>query len=266
MDIMAFRREIWSYYRKNRRDFPWRSTRDPYRIFVSEVMLQQTQTARVVPKYESFIKRFPSFSALANAPLKDVLAEWKGLGYNRRALNLKRAAEKIVTESRGKLPEDPGALAKLPGIGPNTAGSVAAFAFDAPAPFIETNIRSVFIHFFFQGRGGVHDKEILPLVGKTLDRNSPREWYYALMDYGVMLKKAGNPNLRSRHYARQSPFKGSRRELRAKLLSFVVENPGATALRASKTAHTTPELAKEVLDELAKEGFAARRGRGYRVE
>lgn len=265
MEAGAFKKEIWRHYRENGRDLPWRRTRNPYRVFVSEVMLQQTQVPRALAKYGQFIRHFPSFRALAEAPLRDVLSEWKGLGYNRRALNLKRAAEIITAEHGGKLPKAPEELVKLPGVGPNTAGSIAAFAFDAPTVFIETNVRSVFIHFFFQDRAGIDDKEILPLIEETLDRKNPREWYYALMDYGNMLKKTANPNIRSRHYARQSPFKGSRREFRAKLLAFVVENPGATPGKAAAATGAALEFAEEILGELAREGFVAKRGKGYRV-
>lgn len=255
MEMRTFRKRIWDHYRANRREFPWRDTTDPYRIFVSEVMLQQTQAPRVVPKYRSFLKRFPSFKALAAAPLRDVLAEWKGLGYNRRALNLKRAAEIIMADYGGRLPKTPDELDKLPGIGANTAGSIAAFAWNAPVAFIETNVRSVFIHFFFEGRDKVSDAELLPLVEKALDRSNPREWYFALMDYGVSLKKTGNPNVRSRHYSKQSPFRGSRRELRAKLLSLAVENTRLTVEFAASHAHTTPAVAASVLDELSREGM-----------
>lgn len=261
MTDKEFKHEMARFYKKNRRDLPWRNTKIPYRIFVSEVMLQQTQVPRVVPKYASFIKTFPDFKALAEAPLSAVLAEWKGLGYNRRALNLKRAAEKIIAEHNGRLPRDPEILKKLPGIGPNTAGSIAAFAFDAPVPFIETNIRSVYIHFFFQDRAGIHDKEILPLIERTLDRKGPREWYYALMDFGSMLKKTGNPSRRSAHYARQSPFKGSRRQKRAGILAFVVANPGTTVIAMAKKLRIEGDETDSIAKELEREGFIVRKSR-----
>lgn len=265
-----FKKEIRRFYRTNRRDLPWRpdpkvrtgkAALDPYRVFVSEVMLQQTQVSRVIPKYAAFIKKFPTFKALAAASLSAVLAEWKGLGYNRRALNLKRAAEKIVAEYGGKLPREPEALKTLPGIGPNTAGSIAAFAFDAPAAFIETNVRSVYIHFYFQDRAGVRDKELLPVIERTLDRTSPREWYYALMDYGSTLKKSGNPSRRSAHYARQSPFKGSRREKRANILALVVAKPGRTVSSIARELRLEEEEADSIAHELMREGFLVSKSR-----
>jgi len=193
-----FKQTIWAYHTANRRDFPWRKTHNPYYILVSEIMLQQTQTERVKQKYAEWLELFPTIEALAKAPLQKVLTTWKGLGYNRRALALKRTAEKIVDEYSGKFPNTYNHILDLPGIGPYTAGAVLAFAFNKAMPIIETNIRTVYIHFFFKDHGEIHDKEILELIEKTLDHENPREWYYALMDYGVMLKKTvGNLNKRT---------------------------------------------------------------------
>ncbi len=158
-------------------------------------------------------------SALAAAPLIEVLSCWKGLGYNRRALYLKEIARIVIDQYAAKLPDSPDELVKLPGIGSNTAGAVAAFAFNRPVVFIETNIRSVFIHHFFPDTADVRDSRILPLVEATLDRDNPRVWYWALMDYGTMLKETtANPGRRSAHYSRQSPFPGSDREIRGAIL------------------------------------------------
>lgn len=262
-ESQRFKQAVWDHYKANRRDMPWRDAREPYRIFVSEVMLQQTQVSRVVPKYREFLSKFPTFKALADAPTKDVLVAWKGLGYNRRALNLKRAAEMIVKEHKGKLPKEAEALKRLPGIGPNTAGSLLAFAHNLPVPFIETNIRSVFIHVFFRDRAGIHDKEIMPLIEDTLDRENPREWYYALMDYGAMLKRDANPNLRSRHYARQSPFEGSRRQKRSRLLALALEKGKCAAAGAAKATGIELGEARAILDELVREGFLIKKGAAY---
>lgn len=200
------------------RDLSWRRTRDPYRILISEVMLQQTQVSRVEDYYQKFMARFPDFGALARAKSADVLRLWQGLGYNRRALALHDLAKTVVREYGGALPRDREALEALPGIGSYTAGAVRTFAFNEQECFIETNIRRVFIHFFFPKRKKVNDREILPLITKTCpsERGLTRKWYWALMDYGAMLgatmKK--NPNRRSAHYAKQSKFSGSDRELR----------------------------------------------------
>ncbi|MBU6415244.1 A/G-specific adenine glycosylase [Patescibacteria group bacterium] len=218
-----FKAEVWNYYRGHKRDLPWRRTKNPYRILVSEIMLQQTQVSRALIKYPQFIKRFPNFQALATASIKDVLKEWQGLGYNRRALALKRAAEIVVEKHRGELPRDLASLEALPGIGQSTAGAITAFSYGIAEPFIETNIRRAYIHFFFQRKEKVHDKEILKLVTKTIDKKNPREWYWALMDYGAMLGALPkNPNQKSVHYAKQSRFVGSDRELRGKILKLLL--------------------------------------------
>jgi A/G-specific adenine glycosylase len=265
----AFQKTIFDYYRKNRRTFPWRSPSlqfrrgsknlDPYKILVSEIMLQQTQTLRAIPKYENWISHFPTFESLAQAPLQQVLKEWKGLGYNSRALRLHQAAKIVVDKYNGKLPADYETILALPGIGPYTAGAVMAFAFNKPFPIIETNIRTVFIHFYFKNRGPtsvtIHDKEILELVKKTLPEKNSRDWYYALMDYGVMLKKTvGNLNIKSRHYTKQSQFKGSNRELRAKILHLITQAPvSLTAIQANIIAD--PEKIETTLSKLQQEGF-----------
>lgn len=189
-------------------------------------MLQQTQVDRVIPKYESFLNRFPSFSELAAASKQEVLRFWSGLGYNRRGLNLQKAAMQVIALHQGKLPSDHQLLDSLPGIGPATASSIQAFAFNLPSVFIETNVRSVFIHEFFPTLEKVPDSKILSLVGETLDRDNPRKWYNALMDYGTMLKSLfKNPSKKSLAYAKQSKFSGSKRQIRGYLLKLLLEKP-----------------------------------------
>ena len=213
---------IMSYYKKHKRPFAWRDNDNPYFVFVSEVMLQQTQTSRVIDKYAHFVRVFPTWQALADAPLVAVLQAWQGLGYNRRGKWLQQSAQMVVTEFGGILPHEPIHLIKLPGIGPATAASVSAFAYNQPTIFIETNIRAVFIHFFFSGRDDVHDSEIFPLIEQTLDRDEPRQWYYALMDYGVMLKKQlVNPSRKSKHHTKQSKFEGSDRQIRGLIVRLL---------------------------------------------
>lgn len=188
-------------------------------------MLQQTQVDRVIPFYNNFLKKFPTVKALAAAKSSEVLKAWVGLGYNRRAVNLQRAAAAIAGSNGGKFPQDYESLVALPGIGPATAGDLLAFAWGKPAIILETNIRQVFFHHFLKNNKKVHDKELIPIVEKTLDRKNPREWYYALMDYGSYLKKSGNTISRSAHYTKQSKFKGSNRELRSKILKLTLEKP-----------------------------------------
>jgi A/G-specific adenine glycosylase len=267
----AFKKEIWRYYKANRRDLPWRNTRNPYRILVSEIMLQQTQVGRVIPFYEAFIKKFPDFKALAATPISDVLRVWNGLGYNRRALNLKKLAIIVTEKYKGALPRDPAVLETFPGIGKGTAGAISAFAFDKPVRFIETNIRRVFIHFFFAASvakqhsdflkkvrmsSGVSDAEILELVEKTLPRKNVREWYYALMDYGAMLgKTAENANRKSKSYKVQPKFKGSNRELRGKILQLMLEKKRLRKEAIAKFLGETLSRTAQVLSELEQEGF-----------
>lgn len=229
MDQQQFIQLIKQYYQEHRRSFLWREMPTHYNVFVSEVMLQQTQTFRVEPKFINFIVELPDFGALANAPFAQVLSLWKGLGYNSRALRLQQAAKIIVEQYDGQLPNDPMILRQLPGIGPATSCSIAAFAHQIPTGFIETNIRTVYIHHFFTDRLArnetVADKEIMPLVESTVDPTNPREWYYALMDYGVMLKKNGhNLNSASRHYIKQSKFEGSNRQIRGNILQLLLDN------------------------------------------
>ena len=224
----SFRKKVYGYYAKNGRNLPWRHTHDPYNIFVSEIMLQQTQVDRVIPKYQEFIKKYPNFNALANAPLSDVLHLWQGLGYNRRAMALKRAAEEVVRLYSAKLPEDYTKLLNLPGVGQYTAAAVLIFAFNKGLSTIETNIRSVFIENFFNThKRKVSDKEIAKIARKTLDKKNPRKWHWALMDYGAALKKIGKgANDRARSYRKQPSFKGSRRELRGKIITQLLASKG----------------------------------------
>ena len=263
--IDAFRRLVYAVYeREGRSDLPWRQTRDPYRIMVSEIMLQQTQVARVRGKYAEFLAAFPDPAALAAATLQEVLALWQGLGYNRRGMALKRAAEEIVARFGGVVPDSPEELRSLPGIGPYTAGAVAAFAFGRPETFIETNIRTVYLHLLFAGRHGIPDREILPLVGATLDRERPREWYYALMDYGALLKQgSANPGRRSAHHVRQSPFKGSNREVRSRLLRAILAGGRVTEEELITGGAGDGHRVRKNLAELQREGFIAETAEGY---
>lgn len=258
--IHEFQETIQRYLRENPRPMPWRETRDPYRILVSEVMLQQTQVERVRYKYDEFLTAFPTVSDLAAASLPEVLKVWQGLGYNRRALALKRCACEIMGRFGGLFPATVDELESLPGLGPYTARAVALFAFGVVEPFIETNIRTVFIHFFFHGKERVHDREIMPLVEATLDLNDTREWYYALMDYGVMLKRCHvNPGRRSVHHARQAPFKGSNRELRSRMLSMIMARPegiGVDVLTALLDAEASSVEGN--LRAMEREGFVVR--------
>jgi A/G-specific adenine glycosylase len=259
--FVRFKKTILSYYEREGRDLAWRHTTDPYHIFVSEIMLQQTQVARVTGKYPEFIDAFPTFPALAAAPFHDVLAKWQGLGYNRRALAIHQCAREVMTAFGGELPQDVEILATLPGIGHATACSIATFAFNMPVAFIETNIRRVFIHFFFGGRLSVTDREILPLVEQSLDTTNPRPWYWALMDFGSALKNTiPNPNKKSAHYTKQSKFVGSDREIRGMILRSLVTNPQQDEKELVRSISVSQERVHKVIDRLADEGFITRNG------
>lgn len=245
---------------------PWRLTQDPYGILVSEIMLQQTQVARVSAKYAEFMAAFPTPTALAAAPLTDVLRIWQGLGYNRRAVALKRCAEEIVSRFGGHFPRAIVGLESLPGIGPYTARAVAAFAFEIAEPFIETNIRTVFIHFYFHDRDKVTDRQIMPLVAATLDRHNPREWYYALMDFGVLLKQLhSNPGRRSSHHVKQSRFEGSNRQQRSRLLRAVIAAPGISVTELTELLGAGLETVEKNLADMEREGFLECINSGYMV-
>jgi A/G-specific adenine glycosylase len=262
--IKLFQQRIYAHYRKNKRALPWRRTHDPYKILLSELMLQQTQVKRVFEKYKEFLRRFPTIQSVARAPLRAILEQWQGLGYNRRAVALKRLAVTLVDHCGGKIPREIEALKALPGVGAATAGAVCAFAFDKPVVFIETNIRSVFIHFFFRDRGGVKDSEISPLVEQTLDAKHPRQWYYALMDYGAMLKERhANPSRRSAHYTRQSPFEGSLRQVRGMILRVMIKQSGITEAAVVKAINRDERMVREVLRQLRTEGFIVKKRKRF---
>ncbi|MEJ2293264.1 MAG: A/G-specific adenine glycosylase [Candidatus Lokiarchaeota archaeon] len=229
-------------------------------------MLQQTQTNRVSEKFIEFIEEFPDFKTLMNAPLESILKVWQGLGYNKRAIALKEIATKVIEDYKGELPLDIEILQSFPQIGYNTACSIISFAYNHPTFFIETNIRRVYIYFFFPGSSSVTDKEILPLVKETMDTENPREWYYALMDYGVMLKKT-HPELnkRSAHYRRQSNFKGSRRELRGKILRYLLEQSNVPISGIVHQLKENSEKIYKILEQLQNEGFLKIKGKNVIV-
>ena len=261
-----FRRRLYRFFHDQGRQLPWRATTDPYQILVSEIMLQQTQVERVALKYEPFLNAFPNIWSLARAPLRDIMAAWQGLGYNRRALALQRIARRLVAEFDGSLPDSVDTLRTFPGIGEATAGALAAFAFNQPVVFIETNIRRVFLYCFFPGQSGVRDQEILPLVEQTLDRLQPRPWYYALMDYGAMLKRAApNPNRRSAHHQRQAPFADSDRQIRGLILKTLLGSPTLSAEDLVKTVGKDQERTTGLIHTLIKEGFLEQEGDHLRI-
>ena len=262
--MQDFRETILSFYRDHGRSLPWRDTDNHYHIFVSEIMLQQTGVERVLGKYPRFIAEFPDFDTLARASQRRILSEWQGLGYNRRCIHLRESARMICSQFSGKLPETEKLLLSLPGVGRATGRALLAFCFNRPVVFLETNIRQAFIHFFFQESGMVSDAEMLPLVEKTLDRNNPRDWYYALMDYGTMLKRSiGNLVRKSAGYRQSAPFEGSMRQVRGMVLKTLLSSPALTPERISSITGIDTGRIKEALDRLTQEGFLENNGLIY---
>lgn len=260
--IIAFQKKILDFGAKNFRNMPWRETSDPYAILISEIMLQQTQVDRVAIKYQKFINCFPRLRDLAHAPFVQVLQVWSGLGYNRRALSLHKSAQIIHEQHQDKIPQYIEELVKLPGIGPNTAAAIMAYAFNKPEIFVETNVRSVFIHEFFPDKQNIDDKEILPLIEKYLYKKNPRKWYWALMDYGAHLKKLHkNPSRKSKHYSRQSPFTGSNRQLRGAILKVLLQEPMSLDSLSKQFAYPH-ELTRGTVRRLVEEGLITQDERG----
>lgn len=261
----AFIATVLSYHKDyGRHTLPWRQTTNPYRIVVSELMLQQTQVDRVIPKYRAFIKTFPTAKALAAASLSEVLQLWQGLGYNRRAKLLHECVKIITAEHRGRWPKTRAGLERLPGIGPYTAGAVLAFAYNEAVPLIETNVRTVYLHHWFAGQTDVADTEILARVAKHLPAVEARIWYAALMDYGTHLKKVhGNPNSRAKAYTKQSTFAGSDRQIRGAIIRILATTP-ATRAKLLKLLTQFEDIRIDAqLAKLLKEGMVTKTKQTY---
>lgn len=333
MNLDPFRTLVRAEGARLYRDLPWRNTRDPYAIWISEVMLQQTQVPRVLARWGAWLERFPSVGDLARADTADVLAAWQGMGYNRRALALKTAATTVVEAYDGVFPRDEKELTSLPGIGPATAQGIRSFAFDLPGVYLETNVRTVFLHQLFPDAQGVSDKQLIPLVRQACPGESlvagprlasdgcvpvrdsdtggyapdldgdaalalapavdaggfapaqdaddtPRSWYYALLDYGAYLKKTiPNPSRRSKGYARQSKFEGSRRQKRAQVVRMLLAAREAQtmltvdAIRGEVSASerdagrsaVDEELVTSILADLEREGFCQHEAGGWKI-
>lgn len=265
LQIKKFQEHIQNYFRDFGRSFVWRETTIPYHIVVSEIMLQQTQVKRVEKKYPEFIARFPNFSSLASAKLSEIYSVWSGMGYNRRALALKKISEILFKEHNGVLPNDATLLEKFPGIGKATAASICAFAFNAPTVFIETNIRTVFLHFFFSNKTNIPDQKLIPLVESTLDQKNPRLWYFALMDYGAFLKSSfPNPSRASLSHRPQSKFRGSMREVRGTILKMLSKKPMTRASLKKESGFPKEMIAKSVID-LVRDGLVTCFGQILRI-
>ena len=266
--VVSFRSAVWKFYRAHaRHDLPWRKTKNPYRILVSEVMLQQTQVARVIEKYKEFLKTFPTIQVLARSPLSQVLKVWSGLGYNRRAKYLHDCAKTVVSEYKSNLRK--ALVHPLPGVGPYTRAAVLTFACNEPHTMIETNIRTTYIHHFFASRtthdriqdGKVSDGEILEIAAHAAEGQDPRTWHWALMDYGSYLKKSGvRNNSSSTHYTKQSKFAGSLRQVRGEIIKALSNSESIIDLRGQYG-----EKLDEALEGLARDGLIKKRRNTWKV-
>ncbi len=258
-------RVLAEYASHGRHELPWRTTRDPYRILVSEVMLQQTQVERVIPYYHAFLERFPNVTALSGAPLSAVLKAWQGLGYNRRAKMLHEAAKAVVREHGGVFPTTEEALRSLPGVGPYTAGAVAAFAYNTDVLIIETNIRTVVTHHCFSDRDSVSDAEVLEVLKKAHPSGDSRTWYWALMDYGSRLKRSGvRINAKRKGYTKQTSFSGSDRQARGALLRELAKGPSRSLIGI--LGDDRKKQVQAQLTALMAEGLIEKRGSAYRLK
>ena len=252
--VSSFQTVIKDYYREYGRVFPWRETTDPYHILVSEFMLQQTQTSRVVDKYNEFISAFPDVFQLARSPFREVLRVWQGLGYNRRALALHKTAGEIADRFYGQVPDDPILLHQLPGVGEYTASAMIAIAFNKPAIVLDTNIRTVYLYFFFRETEIVGKNEIVLFIEATLDHDSPREWYYALFDYGAMLKRE-NKDREAGKRRKQSTFRGSDREIRGDILRLLLDTAEITEDQLFTRLLSDEDRIRRIVSQLHEEGL-----------
>ncbi|OGJ16395.1 MAG: hypothetical protein A2632_02890 [Candidatus Pacebacteria bacterium RIFCSPHIGHO2_01_FULL_46_16] len=241
------------YTQYGRHHLPWRQTTDPYHILISELMLQQTQVERVIPKYLAFLQTFPTITKLAQTKQAEVVKLWQGLGYNRRAKYLHQTAQQLVDQ---KFPDSPEELQKLPGIGPYTATAICAFSYNQPVIMLETNIRAVYLYHFFSGETSVKDSDLIPYIIKTLDKNNPRTWYWALMDYGSNLKiLTGNQTRRSATYVRPSKFIGSLRQVRGAIIRALAQHSTLSKIALEEEVKVNPEFFRQALEQLLLEGM-----------
>lgn len=261
-----FRRDLWRWWKQHRRDFLWRRTEDPYAILISEIMLQQTQADRVLPKYEAFMKRFPNITALSNARSASVIREWQGLGYNSRALWLKAAAQMIVANYRGAVPREEEELIALPGVGLYTAKAIRAFAWNLQSAPVDTNIRRILIRHF----GIVAENDLQTFANQMTPRGRSRDWSAMLMDFGALVCTASNPScaalgmkhiLEPKPGAKQKPFKDSDRFWRGRIVEVLrgqpevssavlwreIERLGGTKISKARVEHIVKSLLSDGL-------------------
>lgn len=275
--LASGRRALLAWYEPRRRSYPWRKTTDPYKVLVSEVMLQQTQVSRVVPTYRAFVRRFPSIRVLAAARLREVIVAWDGLGYNRRALALSESARLIAREHGGRVPEDPAVLQELPGVGPYTAAAVASIAFGVPRAAVDTNVRRIVARTVDGVDGGeVGAARVRALADEWLDRGDPGAWNQALMDLGrevcrphprcdvcplrTVCRFAERGRSPSSNGRRQPAFEGSFRQVRGAVVRVLRKEAGASFDELVERTNADPERLRAAVERLHAEGLVVIRG------
>lgn len=257
----------------------WRATRDPYRILVSEVMLQQTQVERVKEKYSLFIEQFPDVHALARAPLSEVLRLWSGLGYNRRAKYLRDCAREIIERFDGKFPRGRKELLGLPGVGPSTASAIRSFAFGEDDPMIDTNIRRILSRVFYSAvsrrRKAPRDADLYALARMLIPKGGGREWNYAMLDLAATTCTARNHRddcpftdwhgkiSDTKRPSKVIPFVSTRRYARGRALAAISTQGGATLADVRRAISPSTFSASEILRGLVNDGLIRVKGKRY---
>ncbi len=255
--VTSFRREIRRFYKTHGRVLPFRQTTDPYRIAISEIMLQQTQVDRVVPKYEAWIAKWPDWQSLASATKQELLAMWSGLGYNRRALYLGEIAKTVVEEHSGELPDDPAELLKLTGIGKYTSRAILIFAYNRPLVTVDTNIRRVILHELGLPVS-TSAAEIEQIAEQLLPRRDSRNWHYALMDYSSLALPKRITTIPP--ISKQSKFQGSIRQIRGEIIRRLTVRKSVRISTIAKSMERTTEDVKKAASNMTREGLVSLRG------
>ncbi|NTV21614.1 MAG: Fe-S cluster assembly protein HesB [Chlorobium limicola] len=250
--IEVFRRKIFAFYGDSRRSFPWRETRDRYAVMVSEIMLQQTQADRVVPKFTAWMGRFPDVAALASAPLRDVLALWSGLGYNSRGQRLQSCARMVTERFGGVVPAAPAELKTLPGIGDYTCRSIPVFADNLDVAAVDTNIRRIIIHEFALPEE-TSKRSIQIAAEQLLPPGRSRDWHNALMDYGSLCLTSRITGIRP--LTKQSKFRGSKRWYRGMIMKELVASDQVFLEELDARYGDCSWNIREIVGDLVREGL-----------
>jgi len=257
--IKRFQKKIFLFYKKNKRDLPWRKTTDPYKILLSEIMLQQTQVKRVVVYYEKWIARWFTIHAFASAALPEVLQMWMGLGYNTRAINLHNTAKKIVDIFDGDVLRAMQQYKELPGIGKYTSQAVQIFSTNADLITVDTNIRRIFISEFDLPEN-ISERDLWILAEQCLPVGKSRDWHNALMDYGALRLTAHKTGIRPT--TRQTQFEGSNRQIRAQILRHVLEKP-MTGKELTQTLKIDQERLEPILEKMINQHILLKKNNTY---